>query len=97
MRLGGTDEPRRNVEDGGLLTRWAQSSGEWPGASSTFSEERDEAGREEAVGASEREGVCGVWMRWKGVGGGLKKVWKAHDWMSSVGVMAVASGLRMEI
>lgn len=55
MRLGGTEAPRRNVEEGGLLTRCAQSRGEWPGARRTFFDGREEGGRLEAVGARERE------------------------------------------
>ena len=42
--------------EGGLLTRCAQSSGEWPGARRTFLEGREDGGREDAVGASERDG-----------------------------------------
>ena len=44
------------MEEGGLLTRCAQSRGEWPGARRTFFEGREEGGREEVVGAREREG-----------------------------------------
>lgn len=56
MRLGATEAPRRNVEEGGLWTRCAQSRGEWPGARRTFFEGREEGGRLEVVGAREREG-----------------------------------------
>lgn len=56
MRLGGTAAPRRKVAEGGLLTRCAQSRGEWPGARRTFFEGREEGGREDVVGAREREG-----------------------------------------
>lgn len=55
MRLGGTEAPRRNVEEGALLTRCAQSRGEWPGARRTFFDGREEGGRLEAVGPRERE------------------------------------------
>jgi len=51
MRLGGREAPRRKVVEGGLLTRCAQSRGEWPGARRTFFDGRDEGGREEVVGA----------------------------------------------
>lgn len=56
MRLEGTLAPRINFGLGGLLTRCAQSRGEWPGARRTFFDGREEGGREDDVGARDREG-----------------------------------------
>lgn len=60
MSCGGTSAPRRNVGVGGLVVRWAQSRGEWPGSRRTFLEgrvdgERVEVEREEVDGARDRE------------------------------------------
>lgn len=53
MRAGGTAAPRRKVGVGGCLVRWAQSSGEWPGSSTTFFEGRFAGARVDVEGASE--------------------------------------------
>ena len=55
---------------GGAATRAAQSRGEWPGARRTFLEGREEAGREEDVGA--REEVGGLRRRDAAEGGGRR-------------------------
>ena len=52
------------------MTRCAQSRGEWPGARRTFFEGREDGGRDEAVGVSERLG--GVRMVDAGDGGGRR-------------------------
>lgn len=70
MSWAGTEEPRRKVGVGGQATRAAQSRGEWPGARRTFFEGREEAGREEDVGA--REEVGGLRRREAAEGGGRR-------------------------
>lgn len=67
IRFGGTSTPRRNVEEGGLVVRCAQSSGECPGSRSTFREGRDEGARVEVDGA-DREFV------WDARPGGARSV-----------------------